>query len=176
MEGAPDARSEKAAQLASLHRMDKIVTPKTPVPAGFGPSFMRALSDPETKNILLCGTGGGFDFCHSALLVPELKRLGKRVVFLSYSFGSVENLTGETVFAGTPEKGPFVKLVSAQSSGPPNYQPEIGYCKSLDAGYPADAPHTMYACYARDFAIVTLSAVYKDIVDKVRSYLVFCLF
>jgi len=139
----------------------------TAIPPGFGPSFMRALADPETRNILLCGTGGGFDFCHSALLIPELKRLGKNAVFLSYSFGHVNNLEAETVFSCS-EKGPFVKLVSATSGGPPNYQPEIGYCKSLDAQYPESAPHTMYACYARDFAITTLSSVYKYIVDKVR--------
>jgi hypothetical protein len=188
MEGSPnnasgahgDTRDAKAAQLAALHRMDKIVVPKTPVPVGFGPSFMRALADPDTKTILMCGTGacksrvalafsefvegGGFDFCHSAILVPELKRLGKRIVWLSYSFGLISNVTAETVFSCSEDKGPIVKLVSASSGGPPNYQPEIGFCKSLDAAFPADAPHTMYACYARDFAITTLSQVYRHIV------------
>ncbi len=172
----------KSAKLAALHRMDKITRPKTgscffqrfhslahldaAIPVGFGPSFMRALADPKTRNILMCGTGGGFDFCHSALLVPELKRLGKNVVFLSYSFGLISNVTAETVFSCKPEKGPFVKMVTAESKGPPNYQPEIGYCKSLDAQYPESAPHSMYTCYARDFVILTLSQVYKHIVDK----------
>jgi hypothetical protein len=27
---------------------------------GLGPSFLRAIADPETKKILVCGTGGGF--------------------------------------------------------------------------------------------------------------------
>jgi hypothetical protein len=122
---------------------------------------------PGHSRVFLCSfneQGGGFDFCHSAILVPELKRLGKRIVWLSYSFGTISNVTAETVFSCS-DKGPLVKLVSAQSGGPPNYQPEIGYCKSLDAAYPADAPHTMYACYARDFAITTLSQVYRHIVD-----------
>jgi hypothetical protein len=43
----------------------------------FLPPFLRPLADPSVKSIMLCGCGGGFDFVHSLLLYPELKRLGK---------------------------------------------------------------------------------------------------
>ena len=106
----------------------------TPIPPGFGPSFLRALQDPETKRILIAGCGGGFDFTHSAILVPELKKLGKELVFLSYSFGSPNNLSGEVVYRheGLGSLQPIVKLVGASDTGPPNYQPEIGFCRHMD--------------------------------------------
>ena len=51
----------------------------------FLPPFLRLLADPTVESIMLCGCGGGFDFVHSLLLYPELKRLGKSVVIGSYS-------------------------------------------------------------------------------------------
>ena len=44
------------------------------------PTFLRRLADPDVKTVMLCGCGGGFDFVHSLLLYPELRRLGKSVV------------------------------------------------------------------------------------------------
>jgi hypothetical protein len=51
------------------------------------PAFVRRLSDPSIRTVLLCGCGGGFDFVHALALYPELRRLGKAVVLGSYSFG-----------------------------------------------------------------------------------------
>ena len=66
----------------------------------FLPTFLRRLADPSVKTVMLCGCGGGFDFVHSLLLYPELKRLGKSVVIGSYSFGNPHRITGdaETIF------------------------------------------------------------------------------
>ena len=38
-------------------------------------SFIKNISDPLIKTILLCGCGGGFDFIHSSILIPLLKKL-----------------------------------------------------------------------------------------------------
>ncbi len=46
------------------------------------------------------------------------------------------------------------------------YRPEIGYCSFLDALLPDEAPHSMYACYAREWSVVTLSKLYGHLVDK----------
>ncbi len=59
----------------------------------FLPPFLRRLADPSVKTVMLCGCGGGFDFVHSLLLYPELKRLGKSVVIGSYSFGNPHRLS-----------------------------------------------------------------------------------
>lgn len=127
------------------------------------PSFWRALASPEVKVVMLCGTGGGFDFVHSALLVPQLKKLGKRLVFLSYSFGDPSNLENvDVVF----EKPLCVRLKPETSTTSIRYAPEMGYKSLLDETYPDDSPHHMMACYARDFTISSLSALYKQIVDE----------
>ena len=65
------------------------------------PTFLRRLADPEVRTIMISGCGGGFDFVHSLALLPELKALGKRVVFASFSFGKPGNIRGdatETVY------------------------------------------------------------------------------
>ncbi len=56
--------------------------------------------------------------------------------------------------------------MTAASKGPPNYQPEIGYCAFLDQEFPGNAPHFMYACYARDFVPKQLTELYKYVVDQ----------
>ncbi len=61
----------------------------------FLPTFLQRLADPSVKTVLLCGCGGGFDFVHSLILVPELRRLGKSVVIGSYSFGDPESIGGQ---------------------------------------------------------------------------------
>jgi hypothetical protein len=61
----------------------------------FLPPFLRRLADPSIKTVMLCGCGGGFDFVHSLLLYPELRRLGKLVVIGSYSFGNPHRITGD---------------------------------------------------------------------------------
>jgi hypothetical protein len=34
------------------------------------PSFVERLADPEVRNVLICGCGGGFDFVHGLTLYP----------------------------------------------------------------------------------------------------------
>ena len=83
------------------------------------PSFLTALASDKVKTILLTGCGGGFDFVHGALLLPHLKQLGKRVIILSYSFGSTDNISNaEVVFSEKTPQGPCeAKLVT------------LGYCE-----------------------------------------------
>ena len=54
--------------------------------------------------------------------------------------------------------------MTAKSRGAENYQPEIGYCSYLDKEYPDDGEHVIYACYARDWTVKTLSGAYKWLV------------
>jgi len=56
----------------------------TPADSFLVPTFLRMLADPSIKTVMLCGCGGGFDFVHSLTLYPELRRLGKGVVIVSY--------------------------------------------------------------------------------------------
>ena len=58
------------------------------------PTFLRQLADPQIETVLLAGCGGGFDFVHGMLLWGELRRLGKRVLVHSYSFGDPGQIRG----------------------------------------------------------------------------------
>ncbi len=87
-------RSKRLQGLKEMGKKDVFAAPTTPIPPGLGPSFLRALADPDTKRILFVGVGGGFDFVHSGLLVPHVKQLQKEIFFLSYSFGAPSNLGG----------------------------------------------------------------------------------
>ena len=59
------------------------------------PRFLERLARPEIRTVLLAGCGGGFDFVHAMLLVPELARLGKTIVIGSYSFGEPAQIAGD---------------------------------------------------------------------------------
>jgi hypothetical protein len=91
-----EERDEAMTKLLKLRglKLDSLTIKKRELASFFGPTFWRALAHENTKNIFISGCGGGFDFVHSAVLVPALKALGKNLVFLSYSFGSVNNLSG----------------------------------------------------------------------------------
>jgi hypothetical protein len=41
---------------------------------------------------MMVGCGGGFDFVHSMMLYPELKRMNKKIVMTSFSFGDVREV------------------------------------------------------------------------------------
>ena len=129
------------------------------------PSFVRALADPSIRTVLIAGCGGGFDFVHGLALYPWLRRLGKRVVLGSYSFGDVEKLSGdaEVVFDEPPAT---VKRVSAATEHAPVYAPEVHVCSFLDAQHPASAPHSIYAYYARDFAVPILTRFYRQLIAE----------
>ena len=48
----------------------------------------------------------------------------------------------------------------------PNMQPEIGLCHFLDDEFPDDAPHSIYASYARDWTISKLHEFYSLLCKK----------
>ncbi len=129
----------------------------------FLPTFLKRLADPSIKTVMLCGCGGGFDFVHSLVLYPELRRLGKSVIVGSYSFGDPNRITGdaEVVF---DESGCLVKRVSAVSTPAPYYGPEVHACSFLDSKYPAFAPHFIYAYYARAFTVPLLTTLYSEFI------------
>ncbi|NUQ61783.1 MAG: DUF1152 domain-containing protein [Pirellulales bacterium] len=129
------------------------------------PTFLRRLADPGIKTVLLCGCGGGFDFVHGLLLYPELRRLGKCVVIGSYSFGRPERIGGETqvIFK---RSGVVAKRVTAASVPPADYGPEVHVCSFLDRKFPADAPHWVYAYYAREFTVPLLRQLYQQFIRE----------
>jgi hypothetical protein len=137
-----------------------------PAPSGtslFLPTFLQRLGDPGVHTVLLCGCGGGFDFVHSLMLYPELRRVGKSVVIGSYSFGDPKRITGdaEVVF---DEAGAIAKRVTAASTPDPYYGPEVHACSYLDTIEPAYAPHSVYAYYARAFSVPLLTRLYSRLV------------
>lgn len=128
------------------------------------PRFLRRLSDPSIKTVMLCGCGGGFDFVHSLVLYPELRRLGKSIIIGSYSFGDPNAITGDTevVFC---ESGVIAKRVTAASTPAPYYGPEVHVCSFLDTQYPESAPHFAYAYFARAFTVPLLTQFYERLVQ-----------
>ena len=117
------------------------------------PAFVRRLTDPDIKTVLLAGCGGGFDFVHGMLLYPTLRALGKEVIVGSYSFGDPEAIGGEApvVFE---EGDALVKRVTAKSTPHPRYGPEVHICRFLDEKYPASAPHFLYAYYPQSQSLL----------------------
>ncbi|MBI4815905.1 MAG: DUF1152 domain-containing protein [Deltaproteobacteria bacterium] len=126
------------------------------------PGFARALLDPSIRTVMICGCGGGFDFLHGLMLWPELERLGKSIVLGSYSFGDPRKIgNAEVVF----EHGSVLaKRVTASSIPAPHYAPEVHAAGFLDETYPKDAPHQIYAYYARDFTVPILTRLYEGLV------------
>jgi hypothetical protein len=129
------------------------------------PRFLERLSRPEVKTVLLAGCGGGFDFVHSMLLVPELVRLGKTIVIGSFSFGDPRLIGGDapTVFE---DGGVIARRVTAACVPDADYGPEVHVCSFLDARFPGRAPHAAYAYYARDFTVPTLTRFYRQLVAE----------
>lgn len=125
------------------------------------PSFLRILSSPEIRTVMVVGCGGGFDFVHSMLLYPELRSvMKKRVVIGSFSFGSTRSikLEVEEIEVEGLSKG-AAKKVNATSEGPVDYCPEVGLCHHLDESFPQDAPHYVYAFSAREYTVPTLTTL-----------------
>ncbi|KAL6077935.1 8-oxoguanine glycosylase ogg1 [Balamuthia mandrillaris] len=84
----------KAKRAGKGGRCNGKASPATPS-SFLMPTFVTRLADPSVQTVMLCGCGGGFDFVHSMILYPELKRLGKKVVIASYSFGDTDEIKGE---------------------------------------------------------------------------------
>lgn len=131
--------------------------------SGLAPAWARRLLDPAVRTVLLAGCGGGFDFVHAVTLLPELRRLGKRVIINSYSFGRPEHL-GDPAPVVFERDGVIARLVTAATVPSPDYAPEVHLASFLDERLPADAPHALHACYARDFTVPLLSALYAQLV------------
>jgi hypothetical protein len=129
------------------------------------PEFLATLADSRIRTVMLCGCGGGFDFVHSLVLYPELRRLGKTVVIGSYSFGDPRDIHGdaEVVF---DVDGVIAKRVTSASVPHPYYGPEVHVCSYLDHQYPDDAPHFVYAYYARAFTVPLLRSLYVQFLEK----------
>jgi hypothetical protein len=129
------------------------------------PTFLSRLADPAIRTVMVCGCGGGFDFLHAVTLFPELRRLGKRIVIGSYSFGDPGRIDdAEEVFFG--EGHPVVKRVTAASVPSPTYGPEVHLASFLDTEWPDEAPHFVYAYYARSFTVPVLRALYTELVAR----------
>jgi len=130
------------------------------------PSFLKSLSQENVKNIFLTGCGGGFDFVHTLLLYKELNcNLGKNVIIGSYSFGSPEQIEGgDIVFQ---KQNLIVRKVDGSCSNLNfHYLPEISLCQFLDREHPDQAPHFIYAYYARAFCIPVLCEFYEQICSE----------
>lgn len=129
------------------------------------PSFLRILSDPSIRSVLICGCGGGFDFVHGLLLYPQLERLGKCVLIASYSFGDPEKLQGDATVV-FDEHPAIVKQVTASTSHSSEYAPEVHVCSYLDKRVPRHEPHFIYASNSRTFAVPSLTRFYAQLVRE----------
>lgn len=127
------------------------------------PRFLARIARPEVRTVMIAGCGGGFDFVHGMLLVPELARLGKTIVIGSYSFGAPEQIGGEAPVVFDDE-GVIARRVTARSVPDPDYGPEVHVASFLDERLPASAPHAVYAYYARDFTVPRLTRLYTQLV------------
>jgi hypothetical protein len=120
--------------------------------------FYERLRAPEVRNILLCGCGGGFDFVHSGLFIPLLKELGKNIVIASNSFGDpasyVCSASQYVKYArGREDFPPVVQIDEQARQFSEYYAPEYHMKHFLDQTCPEEAPHIVYAYYARDFHV-----------------------
>lgn len=136
--------------------------PAPPVPL-LAPRFLARLARPEIRTVLLAGCGGGFDFVHGMLLVPELVRLGKRLVIGSYSFGDPREIRGDApvIF---DDDGVIARRITPASIADPEYGPEVHVASFLAARLPAASAPVVYAYYARDFTVPRLTALYAQLV------------
>jgi hypothetical protein len=117
------------------------------------PKFLRQLYNPLISTVFLTGCGGGFDFVHSMCLIPELKRLNKKIIIGSYSFGDPEIIEGEVIFKHQDTRTIIAKKVTGASLCSSSYCPEVAVCSFLDRKFPEAGPHFVYAYYARDFCV-----------------------
>jgi hypothetical protein len=131
-------------------------------PSLLTPRFLARLADPSIATVLLAGCGGGFDFVHAAALYPDLVRMGKRVVWVSFSFGDPARIGGEAPVVFERD-GALVKRVTAQSIPDGYYGPEVHLAGFLDERFPERAPHGILACNARRFTVPTLRALYRKL-------------
>jgi hypothetical protein len=127
------------------------------------PAFLRRLEADDVRTVLLAGCGGGFDFVHALMLWPGLRRLGKRVLVHSYSFGDPERIEGAPAVYTNGDA--VVRRAHARCVPAANYGPEVHAASFLDLQRPADAPHAVLASYARSWTVPALTAFYQELVQ-----------
>lgn len=112
---------------------------------------------------MLCGCGGGFDFVHAMLIYPELRRLGKRVIIGSYSFGDPSLISGaQPLFC---EAEAVAYQVTPSNSADSDYGPEVHLSSFLAQREPlSDTP--IFAYYARSFTVARLTRFYQQLVER----------
>ena len=139
----------------------------------FVPDYIRLIENPDIKTVFVTGCGGGFDFIHSMTLHSELLRMGKKVVFGSFSFGDPSDIKGgkefwrgtrgESTSSSSPAFEVTAVLCDATCKGSDHYEPEVGLCSFLDTEFPVNAPHSCYAYSARSFTVPLLKSLYGKI-------------
>ena len=111
------------------------------------PRFIQILAEPETKNIMFLGCGGGYDFIHSLLLFPDLINSNKNIVIASNSFSQVDisYKNFETVYQSSNNPSIVAKLIIPGQSEPRSgYIPEKIFCDFVSKQFP-NAHLTIYA-------------------------------
>jgi hypothetical protein len=83
----------------------------------------------------------------------------------SYSFGDPGRIENAPI-VHTAETGAIVKRVMGHSEPPADYGPEVHLASFLDGESPEDAPHFVYAYYARSFTVPALRAFYEELVER----------
>jgi len=98
-------------------------------------------------------------------LYPELRRLNKEVIIVSFSFGAVSAISGVAPVVWEKD-GVMVKLVTSKSTPDSCYGPEVHMASYLDSQHPETAPHKIYACNAREFTVPLLHLFYSSLVKE----------
>ena len=133
-------------------------------------SFIKNISDPLIKTILLCGCGGGFDFIHSSILIPLLKKLKKKLIFASFSFTD-ENLlpTNSKLYYQFKNKKSNCYIVKADKSWNDKKiekieVPEVHFIKVLNQNYPEEE-HFIYSMNSIYYNTKMLKELYEKIIN-----------
>eukprot|EP01064_Diplonema_japonicum_P038475 TRINITY_DN9352_c0_g1_i1.p1 TRINITY_DN9352_c0_g1~~TRINITY_DN9352_c0_g1_i1.p1 ORF type:complete len:552 (+),score=58.75 TRINITY_DN9352_c0_g1_i1:97-1656(+) len=133
----------------------------------YTPTFLKQLAVPETKNVIIIGCGGGFDFVQAMLLYPELKKMGKNITIVSNSFTDIGAFHADDAPIVWESDETHVKTITAKSQHPsPKYLPEVHLCTFLDSTYPEEAPHSLYGCNATKWSVPGLTSFLQYICSE----------
>ena len=133
-------------------------------------SFIKNISDPSIKTILLCGCGGGFDFTHSSILIPLLKKLKKKLVFASFSFTDQNLLPKNSkLYYQFKNKESNCHIVKSDKSWDDKKNekievPEVHFIKVLNQYYPEE-DHFIYSMQATYYNTKMLKELYEKIIN-----------
>jgi hypothetical protein len=133
-------------------------------------SFIKNISDPSIKTILLCGCGGGFDFTHSSILIPLLKNLKKKLIFASFSFTEQSLLpqNSKLYYQFKNERANCHIVKSDKSWNDKKIEkieaPEVHFIKVLNQNYPEEE-HFIYSMEATYYNTKMLKELYEKIIN-----------